>query len=247
MEMEHLSYDLHIHSCLSPCGDNDMLPSNIVGMAALKELDVIAVTDHNSCGNCKAVMKLAEAYGIVAIPGMELTTEEEVHVVCLFPELKNAEEFSSYVHSRLMKVENNADIFGDQYFVDEDDKILGTEPLLLINATSIGFDDVYDTAAEYGGVMIPAHIDKSTTSLLSNLGFILPDSKFSCAEVKHIGFMDELAEKHTYLKGCSIINNSDAHYLEDIHEPVNFLDAESRTIPDILKALEFSRKRFLGQ
>lgn len=79
-----ISYDLHIHSCLSPCGDDDMTPNNIVGMAALKELNVIAVTDHNSCKNCPAIMKLAKAYGIIAIPGMELTTSEEVHVLCYF-------------------------------------------------------------------------------------------------------------------------------------------------------------------
>ena len=240
-----LSYDLHIHSCLSPCGDNDMLPSNIVGMAALKGLNVIAVTDHNSCGNCPAVMKLAEAYGVTAIPGLELTTEEEVHVVCLFPELKNAMAFSEYVHSCLMAVKNDENIFGDQRFIDEDDNILATEPYLLINATTIGFDDVYKTVSDYGGIMIPAHIDKSTTSLLSNLGFILPTNKFRCAEVKHIGLLDELVSTHRYLKSCTIINNSDAHYLQDINEPVNFIETKSESIPDILSALEASNERFI--
>lgn len=105
-----LSYDLHIHSCLSPCGDEDMTPANIVGMAALKELDVIAVTDHNSCKNCPAVMKLGEAYGVLTIPGMELTTEEEVHVVCLFEELSGALEFDAYVYEHLLPVKNREDI-----------------------------------------------------------------------------------------------------------------------------------------
>ena len=95
MERE-LSYDLHIHSCLSPCGDDDMTPGNIVGMAAIKGLDVIAVTDHNSCRNCPAVLKLAEQYGVLAIPGMELTTSEEVHAVCLFSELSAALEFDRF-------------------------------------------------------------------------------------------------------------------------------------------------------
>lgn len=244
--MLKLSYDLHIHSCLSPCGDDDMLPSNIVGMAALKGLDVIAVTDHNSCGNCGAVMKLAEAYGVTAIPGMELTTAEEVHVLCLFPELKNAMAFNEYVHDRLAKIPNKEDIFGKQQFVNEDDVITDTEPFLLINATSIGFDDVYKAVTDYGGIMIPAHIDKSTTSLLSNLGFILPDSKFRCAEVKHIGLLDELEEKHTYLKTCSILSDSDAHYLQDINEPVNFIESNSRSVKDILASIENSQVRFIG-
>lgn len=102
MERE-LSYDLHIHSCLSPCGDDDMTPGNIVGMAAIKGLDVIAVTDHNSCRNCPAVLKLAEQYGVLAIPGMELTTAEEVHAVCLFSELSAAMEFDRFVYEKLTK------------------------------------------------------------------------------------------------------------------------------------------------
>ena len=232
-----LSYDLHIHSCLSPCGDEDMLPSNIVGMAALKELDVIAVTDHNSCGNCPAVMKLAEAYGVTAIPGMELTTEEEVHVVCLFPELDNAMEFDKYVHQCMMPFPNDEEVFGRQLFVDEDDNIIAKEPYLLINATSIDFESVHGLVTKYGGIMIPAHVDKSSTSLLSNLGFIPPDSKFTCAEVKHIGFMDKLLEANPYLKKCNIIHDSDAHYLEHIHEPEFFIEAESKDVRDILAAL----------
>ncbi len=232
-----LSYDLHIHSCLSPCGDEDMLPSNIVGMAALKELDVIAVTDHNSCGNCPAVMKLAEAYGIIAIPGMELTTEEEVHVLCLFPELDNAMEFDRHVHECMMPFPNNEEIFGRQLFVDENDKILAKEPYLLINATSIDFDSVYNLVTKYGGIMIPAHVDKSSTSLISNLGFIPPDSRFTCAELKHTGFMDKTLEAHPYLKQCNIIHSSDAHYLEHIHEPEFFIETDSKDIEDILASL----------
>ena len=88
--MAELYYDLHIHSCLSPCGDDDMTPANIVGMSVIKGLDVIAVTDHNSCKNCPAVLTAAEEYGILAIPGMEINTSEEVHAVCLFEELKAA-------------------------------------------------------------------------------------------------------------------------------------------------------------
>lgn len=232
-----LSYDLHIHSCLSPCGDEDMLPSNIVGMAALKELDVIAVTDHNSCGNCPAVMKLAEAYGVTAIPGMELTTEEEVHVVCLFPELDNAMEFDKYVHQCMMPFPNDEDVFGRQLFVDEDDNIIAKEPYLLINATSIDFESVHGLVTKYGGIMIPAHVDKSSTSLLSNLGFIPPDSKFTCAEIKHVGFMDKILDANPYLKSCNIIHDSDAHYLEHIHEPEFFIEAESKSVRDILAAL----------
>ncbi len=236
--MIKLSYDLHIHSCLSPCGDDDMLPSNIIGMAALKELDVIAVTDHNSCKNCPAVMRLAEAYGITAIPGMEINTAEEVHALCLFPTLEKAMEFDGYVHSKLPPFPNDEKIFGKQQLADEDDNILGTEPYLLINATEIYFYELYDLVKSYGGVMIPAHIDKSVNSLIANLGFIPPDSRFTAAEIKHIGFKEDIIEKNPYLKKCRIITDSDAHYLEHINEPVNFIEAESKNIGDILYALE---------
>ena len=233
-----LSYDLHVHSCLSPCGDDNMMPSNIVGLAVLGGLDVIAVTDHNSCRNCPAVMKLADAYGIVAIPGMELTTAEEVHVLCLFENLVDALKFDEYVYERLPPFPNNEEVFGKQQIVNEDDEIIGTIPNLLINATTIGFDDVYDAVSQFNGIMIPAHIDKSSTSLFSNLGFIPPDSKFTCVEVKHIGFMDKYIEQHPYLKKCKIINDSDAHYLEHIHEPKNFIEAKSKSLHDIFKTLK---------
>ena len=109
--MTELAYDLHIHSCLSPCGDDDMTPANIAGMAALKGLDAVALTDHNSCKNCPAFLAAAKEYGIIGIPGMELTTSEEVHAVCLFPELYQAMEFDRFVYSRLIKVKNRPEIF----------------------------------------------------------------------------------------------------------------------------------------
>jgi PHP family Zn ribbon phosphoesterase len=232
------SYDLHIHSCLSPCGSDDSLPSNIVGMAALKGLDIIAVTDHNSCGNSRTVEKLGNEYGVLTVPGMELTTAEEVHVVCLFHDVENAEEFSDYVHTKLLQIENNEAAFGRQQFADEDDNIIKTEPLLLINATEIPFDSVYDEVKKYGGIMIPAHIDKSSTSLLSNMGFIPPDSLFSTAEIKHIGYKERLIDENPYLADCNIITNSDAHYLEDINEPINFLELREKSIDCLLETLD---------
>ena len=235
--MLSLSYDLHIHSCLSPCGDDDMTPANIVGMASIIGLDVIAVTDHNSCKNCPAVMEAAKEYGITVIPGMELTTAEEVHVVCLFESLADAMDFDAYVYAHLMPFPNNEEIFGKQQICTADDQVTGTVPNLLINATDISFDQVYDLTAHYHGIMIPAHIDKDSTSLLSNLGFIPPDSRFTCAEVRHLERLEELLHSNPYLEGCRIISNSDAHYLEHINEAVNRLHCRSRNISDILEAL----------
>ena len=130
-----LYYDLHMHSCLSPCGDDNMTPANLVGMAAVKGLDVIALTDHNSCKNCPAAMKHGEEYGVIVIPGMELTTSEEVHVVCLFPTLDDALSFDAYVYDHILPIKNKEHIFGRQQIMDAQDYVIGNVERLLISAT----------------------------------------------------------------------------------------------------------------
>ena len=172
-----------------------MTPANIVGMAVVKQLDVIALTDHNTCKNCPAFLKVAKEYGITAIAGMELTTREEVHVVCLFEQLEDAMRFDTYVYERLLNVKNEEKIFGTQFIRNEEDVVIGKVEKLLINATDISFDEVYDLMEQYDGVMIPAHIDKSSTSLLSNLGFIPPDSRFKTVELKNLKKLHSLQEK----------------------------------------------------
>lgn len=236
--MNKLFYDFHIHSCLSPCGDKDMTPANIAGMSMLKGLDVIAVTDHNSCKNCPAVIEECKKYGITAIPGMELSTSEEVHCVCLFPSLRQAMNFDSYVYERLIKVKNREEIFGEQLIYNDRDQIIGHEPNLLIQSADISFDEVYPLVKEYDGMMFPAHIDKNSFSLLSNLGFISPDSQFQCAELFDFKQKDSLISNNPYLKGCRLVYNSDAHCLEHINEAVHFIKCGSRKKKDILKTLE---------
>lgn len=236
--MVNLTYDLHIHSCLSPCGDDDMTPGNIVGMAAVKGLDVIALTDHNSCKNCPAFMKLAEEYGVMAIPGMEINTSEEVHAVCLFPDLAKAMEFDAYVYERLMKFPNKEVVFGKQQIYNEADEWVGTEPLLLINSVNISFDGLWELVDLYGGVMFPAHIEKNTNSLLANLGFVPPDSKFRTAEVKDLRRLHEVRRKNPYLAECRIVCNSDAHDLGDIQEPGPALPVRERSVGAVLEYLK---------
>ena len=232
-----LYYDLHIHSCLSPCGDDDMTPANIAGMAAVKGLDVIALTDHNSCKNCPAILKHGEEYGITVIPGMELTTAEEVHIVCLFPALGDAMAFDRYVYEHLLPIKNREDIFGKQQIMDADDQVTGNVERLLIGATDISFDQVFDLVEAYRGIAYPAHIDKSTTSLLSNLGFVPPDSRFTCAEISTFDHLHQIQKEHPYFLQCKMLSSSDAHYLEDIREPDYQIYARSRAAKDILEGL----------
>ena len=235
--MISLSYDLHIHSCLSPCGDDDMTPANIVGMAAILGLDAVAVTDHNSCKNCPAVLAAAKEYGILAIPGMEINTSEEIHAVCLFPDLDAAMDFDTYVYDRLMPFPNNEEIFGRQLLYDTEDQVCGSIPNLLINATEISFEGLWELVRSYGGVMFPAHVDKSANSLMANLGFIPPDSQFKTAEVKDLRQLHRLKKAHPYLEGCRIVSDSDAHYLEHIHEPGLTLPVEEKSARGVVEAL----------
>ena len=235
--MISLTYDLHIHSCLSPCGDDDMTPANIAGMCAIKGLDVVALTDHNSSKNCPAFLAAAEEYGLLAIPGMEINTSEEVHAVCLFPTLEAAMDFDAYVYARLVKFPNKEEIFGKQQIYDADDQVCGTEPNLLINATEISFEGLWELVRSFKGVMFPAHIDKTANSLIANLGFIPADRKFVTAEVKDLKNLHRLRRTEPYLDGCRIISNSDAHYLEEINEPELTLQVEERSAAAVVDAL----------
>lgn len=235
--MTPLYYDLHLHSCLSPCGDDDMTPANIVGMASLKGLNVIALTDHNSCRNCPAAMFHGNNYGVIVIPGMELCTAEEVHVICLFPTLEQALAFDTYVYEHMLPILNKPEIFGKQEIINEADERIGIVDNLLINATDISFEKAFPLVTSFGGIAYPAHVDKSTTSLLSNLGFVPPDSVFTCAEFQNLKNLHVISKTHSYFRGCNILSNSDAHYLEDIHEPVCQLFPDTNSISDILTAI----------
>ncbi|MEY8339322.1 PHP domain-containing protein [Lachnospiraceae bacterium 62-35] len=236
--MENLYYDLHIHSCASPCGDDDMTPANIAGMAMIKGLDVIAVTDHNTCKNCQAVLAAAEEYGLTVVPGMEICTSEEVHAICLFSDLKGAMEFDSYIYDRLPDIPNRADIFGKQEVYSCEDEKCQDIHKLLINACSVSFEDLWDLTKGYDGVMFPAHIDKEANSLLYNLGFIPPDSQFGTAEVYDMKRLHGLKKRNSYLEGCRIISNSDAHYLPDIQEPQLTIPVRERSARAVVEALK---------
>ena len=235
--MVSASYDLHIHTCLSPCGDDMSTPANVVGTAALKGLDIIAITDHNSALNCPAAVKCGDAYGVIVIPGLELTTEEEVHVVCLFQTVDSALDFGGYVFEHLKKVRNDPKVFGSQQVMNEDDEVLREIDPLLINATDIGFSEVSGLLEPYGGLMIPAHVDKNSTSLFSNLGFVPPDSTFTCFECKDLRNLHALRKQHVYLRDCKVITDSDAHYLDHINDPVNYLDLREKSIPGVFEQL----------
>ncbi len=227
-----LFYDLHIHSALSPCGDEDMTPNNIVNMSYLKGLDIIAITDHNSCRNARALVEAGRGK-IKVVPGMEVTTSEEVHTLCYFPDIEAAEDMGEFIYQHLPRFKNDPEIFGRQLIMNEEDEIIGFEEKLLVNAIDL---DIYDVAVETkrrGGLFVPAHIDKSSYSITSNLGFMPPDLIVDGVEISSRGF-DEFGEKY---EQYGVILNSDAHYLENISEKENRLDKNNKYTQKIYEFL----------
>ena len=234
--MRELYYDFHIHSCLSPCADDDMTPQNIAGMMALAGYDVFAVADHNSTRNCGAVMEAARQTGILAVPAMELTTREEVHVLCLLPDLDAAERFGQYVHDRLPDIRNRADIFGRQIYMDDSDQVLGEEEKLLISAADIGIDEVYELVKSYGGTVIPAHVDRASFSILSNLGFYDPSMQFPAIELT--ADCDSELFEQTHNIGKPHMKNADAHALDQIPDPTRKIRVHAPTVQAVIRAIE---------
>jgi len=224
--MNRYYYDFHIHSCLSPCADNDMTPNNIVGMATLAGLNILALTDHNTCKNCPAFFAAAKKQGIIPIAGMELTTAEDIHVVCLFERLEDAMAFGEAVDALRIRIPNRVDIFGDQLLVDENDEIIGTEPDLLSNATSLMIDDVPPLVKQYRGICFPAHVDREANGILSTLGTFPETPVFTVAEFHDGEKREAYAEKHPQLKEMITVIGSDAHYLWDIRDKEYWFDLD---------------------
>ena len=224
--MNRYYYDFHIHSCLSPCADNDMTPNNIVGMATLAGLNILALTDHNTCKNCPAFFAAAKKQGIIPVAGMELTTAEDIHVVCLFEHLEDAMEFGEAVDALRIRIPNRVDIFGDQLLADENDEIIGTEPDLLSNATSLMIDDVPPLVKKHRGICFPAHVDREANGILATLGTFPETPVFTIAEFHDGEKREDYTEKHPQLRQMRTVIGSDAHYLWDIRDKEHWFDLD---------------------
>jgi PHP family Zn ribbon phosphoesterase len=230
-----LFYDLHIHSALSGCGDELMTPNNIANMALLKGLDVIALSDHNCAKNLPAIRKTCDNNGILLIPAIEVCTSEEVHFLCLFRSFEKVVEFGEVIYDLLPNIKNNPEIFGFQNILNENDEIIGEVEKVLSNAVNISIDKLLKILPDYDGVAIPAHVDKSANSIISSLGWIPNEYNFTCIECKNLENSDKIKSTQNYNK--NIISNSDAHYLEDILEPIHSIEVAEKTISGVIDAL----------
>ncbi len=224
--MMRYSYDLHNHSCLSPCADNDNTPNNIAGMAYLSGIKIAALTDHNSAKNCPAFFEAAKRYGIIPVAGLELTTSEDIHLVCLFEELDSALKFDEYLQKRRVFIKNRTDVFGEQLILNCEDEPIGTDEYLLPNATTISLDEAPGLVKDFGGLCYPAHIDRDANGIIAILGALPPTPSFSCVEMRSPEKIDEYKEKYG-LSDKVIIVSSDSHYLTDISETNYFFELDA--------------------
>ncbi len=221
-----LFYDFHIHSCLSPCGDEDSTPNNIVNMALVKGLNVIALADHNTGKNCPAAMAVGKKNGLVVLPAMELTTSEDIHVLCLFERYEDLEKLETYIQKTRLKIKNKPEIFGRQRILDENDEPIGEEEHLLIVSSGVSVEEIAPLVESFGGIAVPAHVDKPANSVIAVLGAFDYGLGFRLVECAH--------ETDVALPR---IVDSDAHYLWDISEPEHWIEAETCSARGVFAAL----------
>ncbi|QUH26045.1 PHP domain-containing protein [Serpentinicella alkaliphila] len=237
-----LAVDLHIHSGLSPCAEFTMTPNNIINMAKLKGLDAIAITDHNSLKNIEVFLKVANKNDIICIPGVEITTKEEVHVLGYFETIESVREFQRIIDMHLPRDKNNKEMFGNQLIYDENDNIIGEEQMLLSRSIGLSLEEIIDEIRKLNGIPIPAHINRNRFSIISNLGFINPELKINAIEICGYGDLKSVEKLCPNFESYNKIYSSDAHSLGQILEREFFVEVERQSIKCIINALEKSNK-----
>lgn len=246
--MKTFRADLHIHTVLSPCTEiADMNPGAIVTKALSRKLDIIAICDHNSAANAGAVIRAAEKHSLVVIPGMEITTREEVHIVGLFPLLEEVLKMQEVIYGSLSNTEDE-DIVSYQIETDEENYVLDFNRKLLMGATGLSVEKVVEYIHEFKGLAVAAHVDREANSIIGQLGFIPPDLKLDALEVssrtplknawKSIPMMEENA--------FPVITSSDAHFLEDIGKVSTIFTLEEPTFAEIAKAFSGEYGRIIS-
>ncbi|MGI6048278.1 MAG: PHP domain-containing protein [Petrimonas sp.] len=208
--------DLHIHTCLSPCGDLDMSPRNIVRTAIEKGLRMIAITDHNTTRNVKPYVEIGKKNGLFVIPGCEVNTQEEVHCLCYFPDLEVLNEFQQYLDEKMLDIKNDIDLFGYQVAVDENDVIIYEEERSLYAGIQDDIESVQQKVHSLGGIFVPAHIDRMKNGIYGQLGFIPFDLQYDALEISKRISPEDFLKQHPEIASKKILQSSDAHYLDHI-------------------------------
>lgn len=208
--------DLHIHTCLSPCGDLDMTPTKIVRQALEKKLSIIAITDHNSAENTPAMIAAARETDLFVVPGIEVTTSEEAHIVGLFEGVEGALAMQAIVYDNLQPGENDEDVFGIQVVANECDEVENINKRLLIGATALSVVEVVEAIHHRQGLAIAAHIDRESFSVVGQLGFIPQDLDLDAIEISRHMTLSEARARFKEYERLPFITTSDAHFPDEI-------------------------------
>lgn len=230
--------DMHIHTCLSPCADLEMSPRNIVKEAKKKGLDIIGICDHNSAENFPAVEKSAVREGIKVIGGMEITSQEEVHILGLFGNKKDLFVAQDAVYAKLHGI-NNEEKYGLQVVVNEKDEVLEFNKKLLIGATDMSVDEVVDLIHNYHGIAVAAHIDREGFSIIANLGFIPDHLPLDALEITDPSRQENFNQSRDFV----FITSSDAHFVYDIGKRYSCFLMKEITFEEIRKCLNMENGR----
>lgn len=229
--------DLHMHTVLSPCGDLEMSPRNIINTALERKLDIIGITDHNTTRNCTIIQRIGETAGIKVLCGVEITTREEAHCLAFFETNETLTSFQSFLSERLPHIPNDTKFFGYQVVVNENDEIIDEEPWLLISALNASLEEIEKRVHQLGGLFIPAHVDKAKYSLTSQLGFVPPDLKAEALELSKFTTKEQFISQYPFLNHFTYIQSSDAHYPDNIGDTYTKFIMKSTDFDEIRKAL----------
>jgi predicted metal-dependent phosphoesterase TrpH len=229
--------DLHVHTCLSPCADLTMSPKRILEKAMEKGIDILGICDHNSAENVQAAMYAGEKAGIAVLPGIEVTSSEEVHLLAYFDEIELLLELQRTVYDHLTPGENDDNVFGEQIVANENDEVEGFNKRLLIGSTSLSTESLAEKIRRLGGLVIAAHVDRETFSIISQLAFIPEDINLDAVEISSCCTVDRARERFPQLINYPIISSSDAHFLNDIGKAVTLFMLEEPTVSELKKAL----------
>lgn len=237
MDMQVYRAELHIHTLLSPCAEVEMIPPLIVQEALERGINLIGITDHNASANAAAVMQAAQGTRMTVLPGMELQTQEEVHLLCLFDRLEQLEAWQEQVDRLLPPIENNPEFFGEQFVVDETGEFIRREKRLLLTSAALSIEEAFAGVTALGGLAIPAHVDRKAFGLIANLGLVPLTLQVEALEISSRLSPAEARQNFPQICGYPLIQSGDAHRLEELLG-VNRFTLQEPTVAEIRLALQ---------
>ncbi len=228
--------DLHIHSCLSPCSDWDMSPKKIVQKSLEQHLDLIVICDHNTAENAAATVREGARQGLAVLPGIEICSKEEVHLVTVFKEIEDTLKMQEFIYKHLTG-KNQPEVFGHQVVADEHDHVLGENPRLLIGATRLSLNDIVKKVHQLAGICISSHVDRPSYSLIGQLGFIPENLPLDAVEVSYRVPLNKARSQIPGIGNYPCVTSSDAHFLHDIGKVWTELVLAAPTLQELILAL----------